>query len=102
MIQLDKVSVQSLEGYLSRKKLGVWKKKYFTIKNEKLYWGKDDTTRKAKNSTEIRTIKKCEALRERELILVRYLISVYKERVFYVSFSLCLINSRNWRKKCSN
>jgi len=40
------------------------------MKNEKLYWGKDDATRKAKNSAEIRTIKKCEPYQERKLILV--------------------------------
>ncbi len=63
-------SIQSLEGFLLRRKLGLWKKKYFTVKNGKIYWGKNETARKANSNCEIKRIEKCEAIGSRRFLLV--------------------------------
>lgn len=63
---------QALEGYLEKKSLTGWKKRYFAVKNGKLYWGKNDVTRKAKNNAEVTTIQKCEALEDKLMMIVKY------------------------------
>jgi len=59
-------------GYLYKKKFSGYKKKYYMIKEGKLYWSKNDAnicdTSKIK---EIKTLKKCYPIKERGFILVR-------------------------------
>lgn len=61
-----------ISGYLCKKKFQGYKRKYYMIREEKLYWSKNESNIcETKKVMEIKTLKKCYPIKERGFILVR-------------------------------
>lgn len=63
-----------MEGFLEKKSAGItkaWEKRYFALKNGKLYWYNHERARAALNNLELKDVKRCEAKKEKQFELVR-------------------------------
>jgi len=64
--------LKTLEGYLEKKSAGftkAWEKRWFAIKNDKMYWYNNDRAREALNSLDIKTIRNCVATKDAQFDL---------------------------------
>ena len=67
------LGLKTLEGYLEKKSAGftkAWEKRYFAIKNAKMYWYNNDRAREALNSLDVKGIRRCNAVKENKFELV--------------------------------
>ena len=68
--ELISLELGLIGGYLYKKKFSGYKKKYYMIKEEKLYWSKNDATIcETSKVKEIKTLKKCYPIKERGFIM---------------------------------
>jgi len=65
--------LKALEGYLEKKSAGftkAWEKRYFAIKNGKLYWYNNDRAREALNYLDLKNVHDCVAKKEKKFSFV--------------------------------
>jgi len=65
----NKLGLKALEGYLEKKSAGftkAWEKRYFAIKNGKLYWYNNDRAREALNHLDLKNVHDCVAKKEKK------------------------------------
>ena len=71
--------MKALEGFLEKKSAGftkVWEKRYFSLKNGKLYWYNHERARTALNSLDVKMVKRCEAGKDRQFEIVRNIVGL--------------------------
>ena len=69
----NKLGLKALEGYLEKKSAGftkAWEKRYFAIKNGKLYWYNNERAREALNHLDLKNVHDCVAKKEKKFSFV--------------------------------